>query len=261
MRRAWFCLLAFTATALLPAAVAQPPGGWATIKGQVTIPPGQKAPARAALNVTQDKEHCLSKGPILDEEVIVNAKNGGIKNAVVWLRPAAMNAKVVFAPNEIHPDDQKRKPAAVVINQPCCMFTPRVTLARVGDTLEVKNPAPVPHNFFWPSANNGNHNPNIPPGGTFKLPNPLAAETTPIQYKCSIHPWMSGIVRIFDHPYYALTDDDGNFTIPNAPVGAYRVVVWHEKTGFLGGPPGRFGTPVNIVGPVTQAPPLNLPLN
>lgn len=67
---------------------------------------------------------------------------------------------------------------------------------------------------------------------------------------------MSGQVRIFDHPYYAVTDDDGRFAIPNAPTGKYRLVVSHERPGFLGGIPGRFGTPIQINGPATELPPM-----
>jgi hypothetical protein len=77
-------------------------------------------------------------------------------------------------------------------------------------------------------------------------------EQYPIAYSCTIHPWMNGQVRVFDHPYNALTDDDGNFTIANAPQGKFRMVVWHEKAGYLGGKAGRFGTPIEIKGDVTQ---------
>jgi len=62
-------------------------------------------------------------------------------------------------------------------------------------------------------------------------------ESGPISYKCSIHPWMSGYVRVFEHPYYAVTDDDGKFEIKNAPVGKFRIVFWHES-GLRGGRTG-----------------------
>jgi plastocyanin len=255
MRRARFCVLAFAAAALVPSAVAQPPAGWATLKGQIVLPANQPIPARAPLLVNQDQKHCLSKGPILDELVIVNPTNRGVQNVVVWLRPNVANPKAVFAANEIHPGDANRKPADVVIDQPCCMFTPRVTLARVGDTIVVKNPAPVNHNFFWTSADNGNFNENIAPGGNYRFKNALAAESSAIPYKCTVHQWMSGTVRVFDHPYYAITDADGKFTIPNAPVGNYALVAWHEKVGFDGGKAGRLGAPVAIKGPTTELPP------
>jgi len=235
--------------ALAAAVAAQnpPPAGWVALRGQVVLPANAPVPPRPPLNVNgPDAKACLKNGPILDESVIVSPKTRGIKNVVVWLRPNDMNLKAAFAPNEIHPADAKRKPATVVIDQPCCMFVDRVTCARVGDTVEVKNPAAFPHNFFWASENNGSLNETIPPGGTFRFKMPLVAEGGPIEYRCTIHPWMNGWVRVFDHPYYAVTDEDGRFEIKNAPVGNYRIVYWHEKVGVLGGKAGRPGAPVAI---------------
>lgn len=232
----------------LAAAQNPPPAAWVTLKGQVVIPADAPIPQRQPLMVGgPNGPACLKNGPILDETVIVSPKTRGIKNVVLWLRPNnAMNPKVAFAPNEIHPGDTKRKPADVVIDQPCCMFVDRVTCARVGDTIVVKNPAAFPHNFFWDSDNNGAHNPNIPAGGQFRFPAPLAAESRAIPYSCTIHPWMKGWVRVFDHPYYAVTDENGRFEIKNAPAGNYRIVYWHEKTGWKGGAAGKFGDPVAI---------------
>ncbi|HEV3437053.1 MAG TPA: hypothetical protein VG122_06825 [Gemmata sp.] len=230
---------------------------WVSVKGQVVFPAGTPIPKREALNVTQDKDHCLSKGDILDESVIVNPKNRGVKNVVVWLRPDdATDAKAKFTPAQINPEDAKRKPAEVVIGQPCCMFVERITTARPGDTLIVKNQAPVPHNFFWSSTNNLEFNQTIPKMDQFKLPQPIVAESSPIQYKCTIHGWMTGYVRVFEHPYYAITDENGNFEIKNAPVGKFRIVYWHEN-GLKGGVKGRFGDPITIVGPTTELKPVD----
>ena len=236
-------------TGLLLSALAAPaqPAAWVNVKGQVVLPGNDPIPKRAALVVNQDMKHCLQNGPILDEKILVNPKNRGIANVVVWLRPNNMNPKAAsFGPNEIHPADANRKPADVVIDQPCCMFTPRIVPARVGDTIVVKNPAPVAHNFFWTSSNNGNLNVNLAANQMHRFANPLVAEVTPIPFKCTVHPWMGGYVRVFDHPYYAVTDADGKFEIKNAPAGAYRVVYWHETTGFKDGKNGRFGDPVAI---------------
>jgi hypothetical protein len=230
---------------------------WATVKGQVVYPAAKPVPERKKLDITQDKAHCLSKGDILDETLNVNPKNKGIKNVVIWLRPDNTDPKGSAIPRDkIHPDDAKRKPAEVIIDQPCCMFVKRVTVARVGDTIVVKNPAPVAHNFFWTSGNNGEFNVTIPKESDWKMPQALGAETAPIQYKCTIHPWMSGYVRIYDHPYFAVTDENGSFELKNAPAGKWRLMVWQEKVGFLGGAAGRFGTPIEIKGPATELKPI-----
>jgi hypothetical protein len=235
---------------------------WATIKGSVVFPEDKPIPKRVALDVTQDKAHCLAKGAILDEVTIVNPKNRGIKNVVVFLRP--LDTKTTdFEKTQIHPDDAKRKAAEVIIDQPCCMFVKRITTARPGDTLVVKNPAPVAHNFFWSSTNNGEYNITVPKMGEWAMrdvgaaqPRKLVAESSPIQYKCTIHGWMTGYVRIFDHPYYAVSDEDGKFEIKNAPVGKFRLVYWHE-TGVRGGAKGRFGEPIAITGPTMEMKPVD----
>jgi hypothetical protein len=256
MRRVVSCALCCALFgAFAASAIADDKPQWATIKGQVVFPKGKDIPKRAKLEVNQDKMHCLKDGDLLDESILVNPDNRGVKNVVVFLRPDDKNPNAVFAQGQIHPEDAKRKPAEVVIDQPCCMFVKRVTVARVGDTLIVKNPAPVPHNFFWSSDNNGNHNPNIAPKTDWKMPNALAKEAGPVQYKCTIHAWMAGYVRIFDHPYYAVTDADGKFEIKNAPVGKFRIVCWHEN-GLRGGANGRLGEQIDITGPTMEMKPI-----
>lgn len=257
MRQVWLLPVAaaVAAAAVVAPADAQPAGQFAAVKGQVVFPASKPVPERAKLEITQDKAHCLAKGAILEEAVIVNPKNKGVKNVVVWLRPDDdKNAKAALPKAAIAPADAGRKAAEVVIDQPQCMFTPRVTVARVGDTIVAKNSAPVAHNFFWTSSANGEYNPTIPAGQAFKMPQPLKPETSPILYKCSIHPWMTGYVRVFDHPYFAVTDEDGRFEIKDAPVGKYRLVYWHEN-GFKDGAKGRFGDPVEIKGPATELKP------
>ena len=241
-----FCAVSLTLAA--GTGIAQPPA-WVTIQGQVVFPAAIPIPVQKPLVIGGgNAPACLAKGPILDEAVIVNPKNRGIKNVVVWLRPNNVLPKAAFAPNEIHPADAKRKPADAVIDQPCCMFVDRVLACRVGDTIVVKNPAAFPHNFFWTSANNGEFNLNLPPKAKHTFAIPLVPEPSPIQYKCTVHPWMTGYVRIFDHPYYAVTDTDGKFEIKDAPAGDYRIVYWHENVGFLNGKNGRFGAPIAIAG-------------
>ena len=177
--------------------------------------------AKKPINVTANPEHCLSKGPLVPEDTIVNPKTRGIQNVVVWLRPANKEREPKLPADAIHPDlaKEKVKAATHVIDQPCCQFVPRITVAREGDGLEVKNSAPVNHNVKWSANENGEFNVNLAPGQSHKLPNPLKYERTQIPFECNVHPWMKGQVRVFDHPYFALTDADGKFKIKNAPAG------------------------------------------
>src|SRR5262249_49312280 len=139
--------------------------------------------------------------------------------------------------------------------QPCCMFVKRVTTARVGDTIVVKNPAPVAHNFFWTSTANGEYNVTIPKESEWRMPQPLVAGGPPILLQCTIYPRTNRHPPPFEHPYSAVPDGDGHFEIKNAPAGKWRLVVWQEKAGYLGGKDGRFGTPIEIKGPTTDVKP------
>ncbi|MFO0936416.1 MAG: hypothetical protein U0798_07900 [Gemmataceae bacterium] len=217
-------------------------GKWVTIKGQIKL---ENAPAATDINVTTDKQHCLSKGPLKTDDLVVNPKNNGIKNVVVYLRPDDKDRNAKFKPSEINPELANPKSVEHVIDQPCCQFVPRIVVARVGDTITVKNSAPVNHNIKYESDNNGSGNWNMPAGTSQKFKAPCAAEPRPIPFECNVHPWMKGQIRIFDHPYYAITDADGKFEIKGAPAGKYRIVYAHEK-GYHKGAAGRLGEVIEI---------------
>src|SRR2546428_9454722 len=52
-----------------------------------------------------------------------------------------------------------------------------------------------------------------------------------IYVECAVHGWMQGNVIVVDNPYYAVTDENGKFTITDLPPGKYRVRIWHEYAG------------------------------
>ncbi len=254
MRRLMFAAFAATALVVASSLASAADEKLATLKGQVVFPAGKDIPKRAELNVTQDKNHCLSKGKILDESVLVNAKSRGVKNVIVFLRPDSSNPKAEFTKEQLPPGDAQHKPGEVVIDQPCCMFVNRVTAGRVGDKVVVKNSAPVPHNFFWDSGNNAAYNVTIPKMDKWVMPEALKKENPPIQFKCTIHGWMTGYVRVFDHPYFAVTDENGKFEMKNVVPGKYRIVYWHEN-GLRGGARGRLGTEIEVKAPTTELKP------
>ena len=254
-RLAAFSAAAFAFAGAL-AATQAPNGDWITIKGQVKL---TNAPEPKKVDVTVDKQHCLSKGPLVYEDIVVNPKSKGVKGVVVWLRPDTDNRKDPFPQDKIHPDLAKGKVKAQnhVVDQPCCQFEPRVVAAREGDTIEFKNSAPVNHNVNYNSDAEPFNN-NMAPN-TSKATRPTAAQASPITFKCDIHPWMQGRARVFDHPYFAVTDADGNFAITNAPKGKWRVVYWHEN-GYHKGRDGANGLPVDGTKGDVELPPIDLDL-
>jgi hypothetical protein len=245
-------LFALSLFALIPAVAATAADDkWTTVKGRIVWDASKgAAPARAAIQATKDQEVCAKDPDFKTEEWVISAK-GGIKNVVVWLAPeppaGGPKAKDLppFDKKDVHPDLVKPAKPAVEIDQPCCRFIPHVLAAQEGQDMVIKNSADVPHNAKWTSRNNGEINPLIPSKGQYKVEKPLSPERFPINVECSIHPWMKAFVWVFSHPYFAVTDDDGNFEIKNVPVlnGKLRIVMWHES-GVSGD--WRLGEPITV---------------
>jgi hypothetical protein len=54
-----------------------------------------------------------------------------------------------------------------------------------------------------------------------------------LKLACDTHAWMRGYIYVFDHPFFAVTDERGEFSIPDLPPGRYVVRAWHEEAGIL----------------------------
>jgi plastocyanin len=210
-----------------------------TVKGTV-VWAGPAVPARAPLAVNKDQQACLAKGPILSEEVVVNKDNNGMANVFVWITAADGGKPPVPAAMA------KPKETKVEIDQPTCAFEPHALAMREGQTLIAKNTAAVAHNVNWQGspAKNPGGNKIIPPGKQEVISN-LKADKRPIAVSCNIHPWMKGWIRVFDHPYYAVTDKDGKFEIKDAPVGKFKIWYWSDA-GWKDGAKGADGSPIEI---------------
>lgn len=220
---------------------AQGGGAWGTIKGVVIFDPAKDIPKVKELNVTKDQQHCLAKGPIMSEDWVVNEKNRGVQDVFIWLEPKVKNAKL-----PVHPSLVKPKEKEVVMDQPRCKFIPHALSMHESQTLLVKNSSPIAHNFKYaghPFFNPG-ANPLMPPGATYKAN--LKKDRLPVSVECSIHPWMRAYIRVFDHPYHTLTNENGEFSMPNAPAGNYILKVWHPASGWMGGAKGKDGMPIVI---------------
>lgn len=236
---------AFALTAGLSAAA-----DYGTLKGTVKLAKPVKADP---INVTTDRDHCLSKGPLKPEDVIVDAKTAGLKNVIVFLRPDSTDRNAPFPKDQIHPGLKDAKPGTFEIDQPCCQFVPRVFAVREQTKVVIKNSSPINHNANF-QAEGQTFNNNVPPTQS-QTSQPLKADSGLINLSCNIHPWMKAVGMVFDHPYFAVTDDQGNFTIDKVPAGKWRVVYRHEL-GFHKGKDGRLGFPVEVKAGENAVPPV-----
>jgi hypothetical protein len=203
---------------------------WGDLKGQVVFD-GDKIPENPKVNVTADRKHCLSKGPILQDKLVIDSKTKGVRWVVAYLAPVKDFRKMKAGDVPIHPSLRK-VPKEVVVKAPCCKFEPRVLVMREGTTL-----------VFEPDKKAVGHNVRAETGepfiGQLVLPverqpfQRIKARPFPISLSCSIHPWMISWVFTTHHPYAAVTDEQGRFVIKDAPAGRWRLVLWQEESGFF----------------------------
>lgn len=220
---------------------------WVTVSGRVVFPKTRAVPApRPVAGEIKDADVWQPFAPLVHEDLLVNPDTRGLANAVVFLRPDTDDRRDTFPADKIHPDRAAEQPAERSVVADRGQFRPRVLVARGGDTVRFDNRLPVPTNVHYQAAGAGREFNVLIGKGMSHASKPLAAGPVPDRYHSSIYPWMSGYVWALDHPYFAVTDPDGTFRIEGAPAGKWRLVVWHERAGYLGGAPGRLGTKITI---------------
>lgn len=193
---------------------------WGTLKGRIIYT--GKVTKPEILDITRDEEVCGDLG-LVDESILVNPKNQGLKNVVVWLASKS--------PVPVHPDFAATPKPARLDNKGC-RFVPRLVRLRTNQTLLSISSDPISHNVAVYAVRNTPFSEVIPDGRalekTFEK-----EEIRPIRVDCSTHAWMRAYLVITEHPYSAVTDKDGNFEIPKIPYGEWTFRFWHERPGYL----------------------------
>ncbi len=206
-------LLIFAALLVAAPAVAQETG---TLKARFVY--GGSAFKPDAVNVNKDVEFC-GKHNLVNERLLVNPENDGLKNVVLYVYTGRGGSKL---------PDQPASDKVFELANDKCRFEPRLVSLQVGDTLKITNPDPVGHNANLNFFANAAQNITIPPGGE-KLVKIEKAEPAVIPVDCNIHPWMKAHLVVLDHPFAAISDDNGVLEIKGLPAGEKLVFrLYHE---------------------------------
>ena len=177
-----------------------------------------KKPAAKSIDMSEDPA-CVEAhhGKAIDESLVVSPA-GLLANAFVYIDKGLEGKKF-------------ETPATpVIIDQKGCWFHPRVLGIQTGQVLQVVNSDPVTHNIHPMAEINREWNHSQGPGDD-PLSRKFLKPEVMIPVKCNIHSWMHAFIGVRDDPYFAVSQQDGSFTIPNLPPGTYTLAVWQEKLG------------------------------
>jgi plastocyanin len=177
------------------------------------------APRNEAIRMNADPV-CMreAKGTQVQETYIVGSDGKTLGNVFVYVKDG-LGDYVFDTPTEIAKIDQKE-----------CRYHPHVFGMRVGQPLEIVNSDPTLHNIHAIPKNNQEFNNGQPIQG-MKMNHTFTAKEVMVPFKCDVHGWMNAYVGVLDHPYFAVTSEDGTFELKSLPPGTYTIEAWHEKLG------------------------------
>ena len=186
-----------------------------SIAGKVTFAGEVRQGGRIRMNADPScaEQH---SGPTYTEDMVV--ADGNLKNAFVWVK-SGLDGYTFDPPT-----------GSVSLDQKGCLYNPRVFGVRTGQEISILNSDPTTHNINPSPKNNRNWNISQGPSDTARVQS-FAREEVMIPVKCNVHPWMTAHVGVVSHPYFAVTDDDGSFSLAGLPPGTYTVEAWHERLG------------------------------
>ena len=169
-----------------------------------------------------DQAFC-GKKQIPDETLIVNPKNNGIKNVIVYIYTGRRGTEL--------PKMELKAETHELANLDC-RFEPHVLIAKMGDTIKVTNPDKVGHNANFQFFNNTQQNLTVPAGGSVNV-ELKEDEPAPIPVACNIHNWMKAQLVVLDHPFAAVSNEDGVLEIKGIPADEEIVFRANHENGSL----------------------------
>jgi hypothetical protein len=139
----------------------------------------------------------------------VHEPDGGVGGVAVWLvKP---------------PDATALPPEPIHLTQSHGHYHPHIQVVRQGGQLELRS-ADDKANFQGSGA--ASFSARLDRGGRLSF---TLGQTGLVEVRSELLPGVRpAYIHVLDHSYYAVTDKEGRFHLPNVPPGEYHVVLWHE---------------------------------
>jgi plastocyanin len=202
------------AGAIDPASITDP----GTISGTINF--GGAAPEGQLLQMAADP-YCITShagSEVMSQRVVVN-DNGTLRHVFVYVKEGLGDQAFIASGSSIE------------LSQEGCMYTPHVLGVQANQAVTIVNNDDTLHNINGQPSGDGNN--------PFNFAQPIKGMSTEVTFpsaemipvKCDVHPWMQAYIGVTNHPYFAVSSEDGSFTINNLPAGDYTIAAWHESLG------------------------------
>ena len=186
-----------------------------SVGGTITL--SSSIPQLPVRKIGKDTQVCGSAARE-SQKLIVN-KTGGLKYAVVIVEGVKRGKAMPSAAQSAEIDQNK------------CEYLPHVQVMAVDTEIALRNSDPILHNIQFFQGDNSLF--NIAQAVQGQVNKRKLEKAGTIYVECAVHGWMQGNVVVVDNPYYAVTDENGKFSITDLPPGNYRVRIWHEYVGEM----------------------------
>ncbi len=198
LNRAVIACVLILAVLAMPATADEAQPGTGSVSGTITYKADKEKPWRYA------------------RYFIKKSKTGELAETVVALRSSSLRGF-----------KRQGKPITALIDQQLFQFTPQTVAVQAGDSVRFLNSDATTHNVRA-SSPIATFNENMSPDfGYTHLFDRAGGIATPVQIGCVFHGGMQAWIFVFDHPYFTVTGEDGQYSFENVPPGKYRLDVYH----------------------------------
>ena len=190
-----------------------PAAGSAAVTGKVSF--AGTAPTMEKIKMEADA-FCKSAHatPVYSQEVVVNPNN-----TLQWVFVYVKEGVTGTYPAPTTP---------VTIDQQGCQYHPHIFGIQAGQPLRILNSDSTLHNIHALPKKNPEFNIGQPFKGMETIKKFDTVEM-PVRFKCDVHKWMGAYAGVLNHPFFAVTNEQGTYEIKNLPPGNYVIEAWQEK--------------------------------
>jgi polysaccharide lyase family 4-like protein len=178
------------------------------------------APAPKKIDSSADPV-CGQRNPNLETEDTV-VKDGKLANVFVYIKDGTTTDG-----KKVGDFKWETPTTAAQLDQNGCHYRPHVLGVQTNQKISITNSDPTTHNIHPTPKQNPEWN-QSQPNGAAPIEKSFARYEVLVPVKCNQHPWMKSYIGVMKTPFFAVSADNGSFTIKGVPAGTYTLAAWHE---------------------------------